>query len=79
MQPVVAGMCRDLTGIVRATTGKKHYVWVFDTLYPKYFPVFAQAMEVRMCCTYWSVDLPVPTCEGRPALAHMGTSSGLIP
>jgi hypothetical protein len=52
MQPVVAGMCRDLTGIVRATTGKKHYVWVFDTLYPKYFPVFAQAMEVRVCCAY---------------------------
>ena len=47
VQAVFIGVCRDLTGIVRATTNKKQYCWVFDALYPRYFPVFFQAAEVR--------------------------------
>ena len=54
-QDVLIGVCRDLTGIIRASTNKKHYNWVFDALYPRYFALFYQAAEVRsaICTDVW--------------------------
>jgi hypothetical protein len=47
VQTLLIGVCRDLTGIVSSTYNKKTYSWVFDALYPRHFPMFLQATEVR--------------------------------
>ncbi|TYZ58875.1 hypothetical protein PybrP1_005973, partial [[Pythium] brassicae (nom. inval.)] len=41
----VAGVCRDLRGIVQQTHNRRTFSCLFDFLYPTYFPVFVRAAE----------------------------------
>lgn len=45
LQLLFVSVCRDLIGTLRSAADRKHYAWVFDAVFPKYFPILALAAE----------------------------------